>query len=134
MSVNGTNGISVPSSPSLNFAANADLSIDAWIKTSETARNTLTIVDKRLVSGANVTGYFVYLFNGRLGFQLGVGGARQDAINLSNDLRDGQWHHIAVTVDRNSATGGNAYVDGALTGTFNPTGTQRRSNEQPVHC
>ena len=73
MSVNGSNGISVPSSASLNFGANADFSIDAWIKTSETTRNTLTIVDKRLISGANVTGYVVYLFNGRLGFQLGVG-------------------------------------------------------------
>ena len=33
MSVNGTNGISVPTSSSLNFGAGADFSIDAWIKT-----------------------------------------------------------------------------------------------------
>ena len=132
MSVNGTNGISVPSSPSLNFGANADLSIDAWIKTSETTRNTLTIVDKRQISGANVTGYVVYLYNGRLGFQLGVGGSPQDAINLSADLRNGQWHHIAITVARTSATGGKAYVDGALTATFNPTARSGNlTNTQP---
>ena len=121
MSVNGTNGISVPDSPSLNFGANADLSIDAWIKTNEMGRNTLTLVDKRVISGANVTGYVVYLFNGRLGCQLGVGGAGQDATNLSGDLRDGQWHHIAITVARTSVTGGKGYVDGVQTGTFNPT-------------
>ena len=38
MSVNGTNGISVPTSPSLNFGAGADFSIDAWIRTSNTTR------------------------------------------------------------------------------------------------
>jgi hypothetical protein len=133
MSVNGTNGISVPSSASLNFGANADLSIDAWIETTNTARNTLTIVDKRLITGANINGYVVYLYNGRLGVQLGVGGSGQDAINLSNDLRNGQWHHIAITVDRDAATGGKAYVDGGLTGTFNPTARSGSlSNTQPL--
>ena len=70
MSVNGTSGISVPTSSSLNFGAGADLSIDAWIKTSNTVRNTLAIVDKRLFSGSNVTGYALYLYNGKVGFQL----------------------------------------------------------------
>jgi hypothetical protein len=121
MNVTGINGLSVPNNASLNFGANGDLSIDAWIKTGEMGRNTLTIVDKRLINGVNVTGYVVYLFNGKLGFQLGVGGSGLDAINLSGDLRNGLWHHIAVTVDRDSATGGKAYVDGGQTGTFNPT-------------
>jgi hypothetical protein len=132
MSVNGTNGLSVPNSPSLNFGANIDFSIDAWIKTSETTRNTLTIVDKRQITGANVTGYVVYLFNGRLGLQLGVGGSGQDYINLSADLRNGQWHHIAITVDRDLASGGKAYVDGGQTGTFNPTARSGNlTNTQP---
>jgi hypothetical protein len=92
----------------------------------------LTVVDKRLISGANVTGYVVYLFNGRLGFQLGMGGAGEDAINLSGDLRDGQWHHIAITVARTLATGGKAYVDGVQTGTFNPTARSGNlANSQP---
>jgi hypothetical protein len=132
MSVNGTNGILVPTNATLNFGANIDFSIDAWIKTSETTRNTLTIVDKRQITGANVTGYVVYLFNGRLGFQLGVGGSGLDATNLSVDLRNGGWHHIAITVDRDSATGGKAYVDGALTATFNPTSRNGNlTNSQP---
>ena len=133
MSVTGTNGISVPDNSSMDFGANADLSIDAWIKTSTTSRNTLTIVDKRQISGANVTGYVVYLFNGRLGFQLGVGGTGLDWINLSADLRDNQWYHIAITVDRDSITGGKAYVNGVQTGTFNPTARSGNlSNNQPL--
>jgi hypothetical protein len=132
MSVNGTNGISVPNSGSLNFVANADFSIDAWIRTSETSRNTLTIVDKRQITGANVTGYVVYLFNGRLGVQLGVGGSGLDATNLSADLRNGQWHHIAITVNREVASGGKAYVDGAFTVAFNPTSRNGNlTNTQP---
>jgi hypothetical protein len=131
MSVNGTNGISVPTSSSLNFGAGADSSIDAWIKTADTARHTLTIVDKRLVAGANVTGYALYLQNGRVSVQL-ADGTLLDILALSADVRDGQWHHIAVTIVRNSATGGHAYVDGAVSATFNPTSKSGSlANNQP---
>ena len=41
MSVNGTNGISVPTSSSLNFGAGADFSIDAWIRTIDAIHGTL---------------------------------------------------------------------------------------------
>ena len=75
------------------------------------------IVDKRLINGFNVNGYAVYLYQGKLGFQL-ADGTPTDYLNLSNDLRDGQWHHIAISVTRASATGGKAYVDGVLTGTY----------------
>ena len=130
MSVNGTNGVSVPTSSSLNFGPGADFSIDAWIRTSNTSNAVLTIVDKRLVTGP-VNGYVVYLYLGQLGFQLADGTAT-DYLGLSPDLRDGQWHHVAITVARASATGGNAYVDGVLTGTFNPTGRSGDlSNTQP---
>jgi hypothetical protein len=131
MSVNGTNGISVPTSSSLNFGANADFSIDAWIKTTQTVRNTLTIIDKRLISGSNVTGYALYLYNGKLGVQL-ANGTLLDILDLSPDLRDGQWHHIAVAIVRNSTTGGRAYVDGAAFATFNPTSKSGSlANNQP---
>ena len=135
MSVDGTNGISVPDNASLNFGPGADFSIDAWIRTSDTTRTILTIVDKRLVSppdGSGVVyGYAVFLFNGALAFQL-ADGTYQNDFTLSGDLRDGQWHHIAITVVRNSTTGGKAYVDGAVTGTFDPTAHQGDlSNSEP---
>jgi hypothetical protein len=121
MSVNGTNGISVPNSASLNFESSVNFSIDAWINTSEVTRNTLTIVDKRLLSLPNVTGYALYLFHGQLSIELADGTSPLDIQGLSPDLRDGQWHHIVVTVIRNSTSGGRAYVDGVQSATFNPT-------------
>ena len=132
MSVNGTNGISVPDNSSLDFGAGADFSVDAWIKTANTARNTLTVVDKRFLSGSNVTGYALYLYNGKVSFEL-ADGTLLDWLALSADLRNGQWHHIAVTIVRNSATGGRVYVDGALTATFNPTSKSGSlANNQPL--
>jgi len=39
----------------------------------------------------------------------------------TTNLQDGQFHHVAVTVDRNSNTGGKMYVDGEVVLTFDPT-------------
>ncbi|MGI8786354.1 MAG: LamG domain-containing protein [Pyrinomonadaceae bacterium] len=117
-SFDGTGGVIVPDNPSLNFGANANLSIDAWIKTSDTSRVTKTIVDKRIVTGGT-RGYVVFLVENGLVFQLADGTSTNYA--LGSNLTDGMWHHIAITVDRASTTGGNAYVDGVQTATFNPT-------------
>ena len=43
-------------------------------------------------------------------------------------INDGDWHHVAVTVDRNNSSGGRMYVDGELVYTFNPTGRQGNTN------
>jgi hypothetical protein len=59
-------------------------------------------------------------------------GTLLDILALSADVRDGQWHHIAVTIVRNSAVGGHAYVDGAVSATFNPTSKSGSlANNQP---
>jgi len=39
-------------------------------------------------------------------------------VSAGPDLRDGGWHHVAVTVDRASSTGGRLYVDGIQVGGF----------------
>jgi CSLREA domain-containing protein/uncharacterized repeat protein (TIGR02543 family) len=101
-----------------------DLSIDAWIKTRSTAQ-VVPIVDKRDLpggaSGTQSTGYALFLFNGKLAFQLGDG-TFFNYISSGPDLRDGVFHHVAVTVDRSSATGGNLYVNGVVVlPSFDPT-------------
>jgi hypothetical protein len=89
-------------------------------------------VDKRLVSGSSATGYALYLYQGQVGVEL-ANGTLQDFLGLSPDLRNGQWHHIAVSIVRNSATGGRAYVDGVLSATFNPTSKSGSlANNQPL--
>ena len=129
LSFDGANDyVNVPDHPSLNFGQ-GNLSIDTWIKTSDTS-SVKVIVDKR-VEAASVRGYSLYLVNGVLGFQLadGVGspicapGPTASCTNWSSGVlvANGQWRHIAVTVERNSTTGGRFYVDGVLVNTFNPT-------------
>ena len=137
----GANGISVPDSTNLNFRAGQDFSIEAWIQPNTAARTfgVMDIVDKRYVPGNyNLTtslGYSLYLIDGQLGCQLSQ--------SLSNpfsgygpagpDLRDGKFHHVAMTVVRNSSTGGKLYVDGQPVLTFDPTSQPGDlSNTQPL--
>ena len=120
--------VQVADHPSLNFGQ-GNLSIDAWIKTSQTSGVQL-ILDKR-VEAATVQGYSFFLGNGTLGFQLGIGvgspicstAPSASCTNWGSGafVANGQWRHIAVTVDRSSTTGGRFYVDGVHVATFNPT-------------
>ncbi|MCO6436718.1 MAG: hypothetical protein J5J06_06485 [Phycisphaerae bacterium] len=93
-------------------------SIDAWIKT-EAATGIQPIVDKRALAGGVPRGYWFYLINGELAFQLGDGAGATDYVRPGL-IADGQWHHVAVTVKRTSATGLRLYVDG-LAVAFDPT-------------
>ncbi len=115
----------VPSAPELNFGAGQDFSIELWVK-PETSQNTYgvaAIVDKRYAPNVvQGQGYTLYLVNGVLGFRFSdsmsdVGTAFGPA---GPDLRDGNFHHVAVTITRNSATGGHLYVDGQSVLTFDP--------------
>lgn len=83
------------------------------------------------MSAATVQGYLFFLGNGTLGFQLGIGagspirstGPSASCTNWRSGafVANGQWRHVAVTVDRSSTTGGRFYVDGVQVATFNPT-------------
>jgi len=122
--------LEVPSSPSLNFGT-GDFSIELWIKTTDT-NGVKLILDKRYEDGnINSQGYAFYLNSGKLGFQLADGNGSWYCSDASTSsctnyganafVADGNWHLVAVTVDRDSVTGGKFYVDGVEVGTFNPT-------------
>jgi hypothetical protein len=119
-SFDGTSWVQVPDATSLDFGT-GDLSIDAWIKTN-VSLGFQPIVDKMsgtvFVTGA---GYLFSLFSGSLVF------AMHDGTSLGffgpvAGVADGQWHHVAVTVDRDQTNGGKLYVDGNVVLTFDPTG------------
>jgi len=130
--LNGTTGFSdVPDHLEVDFGV-ADLSIDAWVNTTNTG--TQPIVDKRT---NRPLGYELYLVGGRPTFQLadGANGCNCSCTGLGScctnwtapvtaNIADGAWHHVAVTVRRSSATGGHIYVDGAVVLQFDPTGRQ----------
>ena len=124
--------IVVPDAPDLNFGANQDFTITAWIQPLSNPGNytdlsgeVMTVISKRFSPNAyTALGYEMYLGGGRLCFQmidsLNHGGNYYN-LSAESDLRDGKFHHVAVTVQRNSTTGLRFYVDGQLIATFDPT-------------
>jgi len=96
-----------------------DFSLDAWVRRSSGSPATQMIFDKRQTNGAGTFGYSLYLQSDRLWCRLADGTVSDFDSGLTVPA-DGQWHFVAVAVQRNSATGGRFHVDGA-TSTFNPT-------------
>jgi hypothetical protein len=127
LTFNGTNQyVEVPSYPAINFGTN-DFSIDAWVRraTNDIGTTIRSIVDKRDDPGAGLGqlhGYLLYLAigGGQLSFQLADGNS-QNYVSSLTVPNDGQWHHVAVTVDRDNANGIVFYLNGvAGTGLHNP--------------
>ena len=119
--------IVVPDAPQLNFSSNQDFSIEVWILPLANPGNwkdVMSIIDKR-VAPDTITqlGYELNLEGGVVIFQMADVLAPFSWNNFSGgpDLRDGQFHHVAVTVQRNSTSGGQLYIDGQLVLTFDPT-------------
>lgn len=107
-----------------------DFSIDAWVRTCEDT-GIQPIVNK-VGTGSFwfwtfTSGYDLSLNNGVLQLTLadqGIffsGGITSFLDSSATNLSDGQWHHVAVTVDRDQPAGGTFYVDGVAVSTFNPT-------------
>jgi hypothetical protein len=135
----GANRLFVPSAPALNFGPNQDFSIEAWISSLETVIPAIGSTNKSLsfmpvVSKGNTNGYG-FGVNGR-----GVECFLWDSMGnfkwwgaASPDLRDGDLHHVALTVARNSTAGGHLYVDGVMVLQFDPTSVPGDlSNIQPL--
>jgi hypothetical protein len=99
------------------------LTIAGWIKTTATT-GTRGIVNK-YVPGANGNGYRLFMSDGNLCAEYIRSGAAFVSDGTACPLAvagyaDGQWHHVAFTVD---ALGGRLYVDGVQRGSRAWTGT-----------
>ena len=117
----GANRIIVPDAAELNFGANQDFSIEAWIQpdSASTDFGVASIVDKRSASGGSDSpnGYEFCLVDGAVACRF----ESVSFVSTGPDLRDGFFHHVALTVSRNSSTGGKLYADGVVVLTFDPT-------------
>ena len=103
-------------SPDLNFGEGS-LSIEGWLR-SEQHVDVATLLDKRIGTGA---GYSVYLYQGRIGFQLNNGTTFQNytpgLLGCGDMAAVGAWKHFAIVVDRSSAPGSyRVYLDGVQVG------------------
>jgi hypothetical protein len=136
-------GLAMSSSSSINFGANADFSIEGWIKALPPALlpgsralraypyPDTPIVDKRSTAFrgiGSIGGYALLLDMGRLAFWLGTNAPLPTITSNSSmfispgpDLRDGMFHHVALSLTRNTTNGGILCVDGNVVLTFDPT-------------
>jgi hypothetical protein len=119
LSFNGANYVDVPDYSAIDIGTNA-MTLDAWVYRSTNSGGLFqTILNKRVTDLSVNYGYYFAVSNDKLFFQLNSG--------LVNDIPDNQpmtagaWHFVAVTVQRNSPTGGQFYVDGVPTANFNPS-------------
>jgi hypothetical protein len=126
--------VEVPDGPgTLSFGnPGQEFSIDAWIKVEPgDASDARPIVDKRNEIGGKVAGYQLYLRDGKLSFQLADASVSSPICDVNPSIpspntsctnyestanvADGQWHLVAVTVQRTGTSPQiKLYVDGAL--------------------
>jgi hypothetical protein len=110
-----SDSVEVPDDQELNFGT-GDFTFVTWLRTTE-QRGVQSILDKRLAS----VGYHVFLYNGRLGLQLADGSYTNYGSPLA--VADGQWHLVAITVERGRPDGIHWYLDGVPVGPpADPTG------------
>ncbi|HZH76456.1 MAG TPA: DNRLRE domain-containing protein [Archangium sp.] len=118
----------VPDAPELDFDT-GDFSISFYVKTSQTGLP--IFIDKRTESSGPARGYSVYASGGWLGFQM-ANGAGHTNFGINAYVADGLWHHVVITVDRDSTTGLSVYFDKTRRTVGNPTFRQGSlSNPHP---
>lgn len=102
-----------PTSAPLDFGT-GDFSIDFWIKIDNSSAGVMTVVDK-----SDTKGFTLNINNGipELIMKDGSVGVFNSAINIADNM----WHFVAVSVSRNNPWGGSWFIDGALSGVFDPT-------------
>lgn len=119
---NGTNAyLSAPDHSSLNFTAGEDFSFALWLRVDAGSPAVQAVLDKRVFAGGCAQGYFLYLDAGRPVFQMDDPSGCSDFASSGPDLRDGTFHFVAITVDRDALGGGRIYVDGTAVLTFEPS-------------
>ncbi|MEM1180041.1 MAG: LamG-like jellyroll fold domain-containing protein [Acidobacteriota bacterium] len=100
-----------------------DFTILAWVRTTQQSG---TVVSKRDRVAGRYRGYLLQFFGGRPLLQLadpsapGVGWSNFQMAGPDR-IDDGQWHLVAATVDRSSATGARLSIDAGPQQTFDPT-------------
>jgi len=105
----------VADAPQLNFGAKGGFTIEAWLHLDGSQPDGTGIVSKG-EGGSAWSGYQLLLQQNRIAAEMGTGSASvgipEGLIGTSN-LNDGQWHHVALTVDRTQQRA-DLYLDGRL--------------------
>jgi len=113
---NSNQYLRAPDNASLDFDANRSLTWLTWVKTTVGSP-----IMRKGLGGANDLLLSITSDTGRL--RMGFGSIATNTLTATGpDLRDNQWHQVAVTLDRatNTAT---LYVDGTARGSGSFTGS-----------
>jgi len=123
--------VTTPADGSLDFGADIDFTIAAWINVSEPPDDQYTIISKG-DRGSNprilfkIMGEQVYI---TLANEPG-GGPKPDFSSIT-PVVDGEWHYVALVVDRHNAT--MIYVDGVLDAEGMAAEDTDVNTESPLH-
>ena len=107
LSLDGVNDHVDLSAHLANFAGLTQGTISAWIKTTTTGEGHIVSADDTAFDSAYAS-FFVY--QNKLNFWVANGGTYLLRAQSTASVNDGNWHHVAVTVD---ATGNKLFIDGA---------------------
>ncbi|MCL1123733.1 LamG-like jellyroll fold domain-containing protein [Shewanella surugensis] len=118
-----------------------DFAIDTWLRTQ--AMEQRVIVDKRFEDQEkDVQGYVLYIDEGLLSFQLATGDGSWYCLKPHSScslyhsggfVADGNWHHVAVSIDRDNPQGMSFYLDGQLISIADPTDRMASlANDNPL--
>lgn len=123
----GATWIHVRNHAEIDFAGDCtDGTIDFWIRTTES--RTVAVLDKRERGNNLLQGYEVYLWRGRIGFQMATGAGNLSCgssgsacTNFTSPfaVNDGHWHFVAIAFTSCGDPRGTFYVDGQ-TAPFTP--------------
>lgn len=96
-----------PANSLLDFGTNLDFSITGWIKTNSGLKQ--AIISKGLNTSGAGTGWAIYKdSDGQLSMDINV--STLNTFVFPSNLNDDNWHHFAITLDRDSTITG--YIDG----------------------
>lgn len=102
-----------------------DFTLMGWINHPDpSSASGNAIIGKRPTGGAGtVNGYALQIHSGAIRFAIDNddGGF---LLSSAGTVNANTWHHIAVSVDRDSSTGAKIYLDGVPVGTADPTGVE----------
>lgn len=118
-----TTRVDVRDDASLDVGAGGDYSLDLWVRLPASAATSGVRVLLNKQTAAGSPGYQLYLRSGVPGLQLADASGWSNFEGGEAVPKDDRWHLVAVSVDRDSARGGQFFLDGRTSGpTFDPTG------------
>jgi hypothetical protein len=119
LSLQASGRVDYPATSPATSLGTGDFTVDAWIRLPLPITQSVNpLLDNRVVTSTSILGFQLFALNGRIGFQMADG--PWSNFIAPTPVSGNVWHLVAVTVKRNSPTGGRIWVDGNLVYTFNP--------------